>query len=264
MILVTGAAGYIGAHAAKELASKGYHPVLLDNLVHGHREFVRWGAFVEGDLADTTLLHNIFKTYPIRAVMHFAGFAYVGESVTDPAKYYRNNVMNTLNLLEAMREAGVNKIIFSSTCATYGIPGEIPISEVHPQVPINPYGRGKLMVETVLRDFYAAYGMRHVVLRYFNAAGADPGGDLGEWHDPETHLIPLALDASMGRRPCLRIFGTDYRTPDGTCIRDYIHVSDLATAHVYALEYLISRRTMFGLESRQRTGIFCPRDSCRG
>ncbi len=240
MILVTGAAGYIGAHAAKELASKGYHPVLLDNLVHGHREFVRWGAFVEGDLADTTLLHNIFKTYPIRAVMHFAGFAYVGESVTDPAKYYRNNVMNTLNLLEAMREAGVNKIIFSSTCATYGIPGEIPISEVHPQVPINPYGRGKLMVETVLRDFYAAYGMRHVVLRYFNAAGADPGGDLGEWHDPETHLIPLALDASMGRRPCLRIFGTDYRTPDGTCIRDYIHVSDLATAHVYALEYLIS------------------------
>lgn len=240
MILVTGAAGYIGAHAAKELASRGHHPLALDNLVHGHREFARWGTFVEGDLADTALLCDLLKTYTVRAVMHFAGFAYVGESVTDPLKYYRNNVANTLNLLEAMRATGVDKIIFSSTCATYGVPLEIPMSEEHLQAPINPYGMGKLMVETMLRDFSAAYGMHHVVLRYFNAAGADPGGDLGEWHDPETHLIPLALDAATGRRPSLSIFGTDYDTPDGTCIRDYIHVSDLAAAHIKALEYLLA------------------------
>ena len=239
MILVTGGAGYIGAHAAKELASKGYHPIILDNLVHGHREFVNWGTFVEGDLADTTLLRNIFKTHSIRVVMHFAGFAYVGESVTDPAKYYRNNVTNTLNLLEAMRETGVDKIIFSSTCATYGIPHAIPITEDHPQQPINPYGRGKLMVETMLRDFSEAYGMRYVVLRYFNAAGADPYGEIGEWHQPETHLIPLALDAALGYGGPLHIYGTDYPTDDGTCVRDYIHVNDLANAHVKALEYLL-------------------------
>lgn len=238
MILVTGGAGYIGAHAAKELASKGYHPITLDNLVHGHREFVKWGTFVEGDLADTTLLRNLFKTHSIRAVMHFAGFACVGESVTDPAKYYRNNVTNTLNLLEAMRETGVDKIIFSSTCATYGIPQTIPIAEDHPQHPINPYGRSKLMVENMLQDYCTAYNIRYAALRYFNAAGADPDGEIGESHNPETHLIPLALDAAIGRSGPLRIFGKDYATPDGTCIRDYIHVSDLADAHVKALEYL--------------------------
>lgn len=240
MILVTGGAGYIGAHAAKELAKQGYTPLVLDNLVYGHREFVRWGEFVEGDLGDKGFLRALFSTYPIQAVMHFAGYAYVGESVTDPAKYYRNNVVNTLNLLEAMREASVDKIIFSSTCATYGIPKSIPIVEDHPQNPINPYGRSKLMVEQMLQDVSAAYGVRYVTLRYFNAAGADPDKEIGEWHNPETHLVPLALDAAVGKRKILNIFGTDYDTPDGTCIRDYIHVSDLATAHIQALEYLMS------------------------
>lgn len=238
MILITGGAGYVGAHAAKALSTNGYTPLVLDNLVYGHREFVRWGELLVGDLADAALLKELFKTYPIKAVMHFAGFAYVGESVVDPAKYYRNNVVNTLNLLEAMRGAEVDKVIISSTCATYGVPLSIPITEDHPQLPINPYGRTKLMVEHMLQDFCAAYGMRHVVLRYFNAAGADPDGEIGEWHVPETHLIPLAIDAACGKSP-LRVFGVDYNTPDGTCIRDYIHVSDLATAHVLALEYLM-------------------------
>ena len=240
MILVTGGAGYIGSHAVKMLASQGYDTIVLDNLSNGHREFARRGIFIEGDLADTQKLRELLATYPIRAVMHFAGSAYVGESVTDPAKYYRNNVANTLNLLEAMREVGVDKIIFSSTCATYGVPHAVPITEEHPQEPINPYGRGKLMVETMLRDFSEAYGLRFVALRYFNAAGADPDGEIGEWHDPETHLIPLIFDAISGRRPNIEVFGTDYPTNDGTCIRDYIHVCDLATAHIQALEYLLT------------------------
>src|SRR5690349_8129589 len=205
MILVTGGAGYIGSHAVKELAGRGHHPLVLDNLSYGHREFARWGTFVEGDLADVNLLRELFQTYPVKAVMHFAGFAYVGESVTDPAKYYRNNVANTLNLLEAMRAAGVDKFIFSSTCATYGVPHTIPITEEHPQLPINPYGQGKLMVETMLRDFCCAYGVRYVALRYFNAAGADPDVEIGEWHVPETHLIPLALDAAIERGGPLHI-----------------------------------------------------------
>jgi UDP-glucose 4-epimerase len=238
IILVTGGAGYIGAHAAKQLSARGYHPLILDNLSHGHRQFARWGDFVEGDLGDTDLLRTLFKTFNVTAVMHFAGFAYVGVSVTDPALYYRNNVANTLNLLEAMRESRVGKIIFSSTCATYGVPVSMPISEDHPQRPINPYGRGKLMVETMLSDFCRAYGMRYVSLRYFNAAGADTELDIGEWHDPETHLIPLALEAATTGKIPLRILGTDYDTPDGSCIRDYIHVNDLAAAHVLALEYL--------------------------
>ena len=238
IILVTGGAGYIGAHAAKQLSARGYHPLILDNLSHGHRQFARWGDFVEGDLGDTDLLRTLFKTFNVTAVMHFAGFAYVGVSVTDPALYYRNNVANTLNLLEAMRESRVGKIIFSSTCATYGVPVSVPISEDHPQRPINPYGRDKLMVETMLSDFCRAYGMRYVSLRYFNAAGADTELDIGEWHDPETHLIPLVLDAASGSRPDVKIFGTDYETPDGTCIRDYIHVTDLADAHIRALDYL--------------------------
>lgn len=240
MILITGGAGYVGAHAAKALSTNGYTPLVLDNLVYGHREFVRWGELLVGDLADAALLKELFKTYPIKAVVHFAGYAYVGESVTDPAKYYRNNVVNTLNLLEAMHTAGINSFIFSSTCATYGVPQTIPISENHPLHPINPYGRSKLIVENVLHDFSKAYGIRFVSLRYFNAAGADPAGEIGEWHNPETHLIPLALDAAVGKRKILNIFGTDYDTPDGTCIRDYIHVSDLADAHVLALKYLMS------------------------
>lgn len=240
MILITGGAGYVGAHAAKALSTNGYTPLVLDNLVYGRREFVRWGELLVGDLADAALLKELFKTYPIKAVVHFAGYAYVGESVTDPAKYYRNNVANTLNLLEAMHAAGIKTFIFSSTCATYGVPQTIPISENHPLHPINPYGRSKLIVENILHDFSKAYGIRFVSLRYFNAAGADPAGEIGEWHNPETHLIPLALDAAVGKLKILNIFGTDYDTPDGTCIRDYIHVSDLATAHVQALEYLMS------------------------
>ena len=239
MILVTGGAGYIGAQTAKILAEAGYQPLVLDNLSHGHREFTKWGTFIPCDLGDTVRLRDIFLTYNIRAVMHFAGFAYVGESVTDPAKYYRNNVANTLNLLEGMREAGVDKIIFSSTCATYGVPQIIPTPETHPQFPINPYGNCKLMVETMLRDFCSAYQMKYVALRYFNAAGADPDGEIGEWHEPETHLIPLAFDAACGKSQ-LSIFGIDYDTADGTCVRDYIHVCDLATAHVQALEFLSS------------------------
>jgi UDP-glucose-4-epimerase GalE len=238
MILVTGGAGYIGAHTAKQLAMTGYHPVILDNLSRGHREFVRWGPFVEGDVGDRELLRKLFATHRISAVLHFAGFAYVDESVRDPAPYYRNNVANTLTLLEAMQQAAVRRIVFSSTCATYGIPDVLPIPESHPQRPISPYGRSKLMAETILKDFCRIYGMRCVALRYFNAAGADPEGDIGEWHEPETHLIPLALEAAARRNGPLRILGGDYDTPDGTCIRDYIHVSDLAAAHVAALEYL--------------------------
>jgi len=240
MILVTGGAGYIGGHAVKELSAQGHAVLVFDNLSNGHHEFIKWGTFVEGDLADVQKLRELFSSYPIKAVMHFAGYAYVGESVTDPAKYYRNNVVNTLNLLEVMREAGVDKIIFSSTCATYGIPLSIPIAEDHQQLPINPYGRSKLMVEQMLENFSAAYGMRYVALRYFNAAGADPNGEIGEWHNPETHLIPLALDTAVGKRKMLDLFGTDYSTPDGTCIRDYIHVSDLSNAHVKSLEYLLA------------------------
>jgi UDP-glucose 4-epimerase len=239
-ILITGGAGYIGSHASKTLACRGYYPIIVDNLVHGHKEFTKWGTFIEGDLADKKLLRTIFAKYPIAAVMHFAGYAYVGESMVNPAKYYTNNVSTTLNLLETMREAHVGKIIFSSSCATYGLPNVLPITEEHAQNPINPYGRSKLMAEQILGDFCAAYKLRHVILRYFNAAGADPEGEIGELHDPETHLIPLALAAAAGRGPALKVFGTDYETSDGTCIRDYIHVNDLANAHHLALDYLVA------------------------
>jgi UDP-glucose-4-epimerase GalE len=239
-VLVAGGAGYIGSHAAKLLHLKGYHPVVVDNLVYGHRWAARWGTFVEADLADKSAVKDVLLAHRIRAVMHFAAYAYVGESVRDPARYYRNNVANTLSLLEAMQEVESDLFLFSSTCATYGEPREIPIPETHPQDPINPYGRTKLVVEGMLRDFETAYGIRHVNLRYFNAAGADPEGDIGEDHDPETHLIPLVLEAALGRRPHIAVFGTDYPTPDGTCIRDYIHVTDLAEAHVLALEHLLA------------------------
>jgi UDP-glucose-4-epimerase GalE len=237
-ILVTGGAGYIGAHACKALAGAGYTPVAYDNLVYGHPQSVKWGPLEEGDIGDNRRLETVLQKYKPAAVMHFAAYAYVGESVENPAKYYRNNVAGTLTLLESMRSYGVNKMIFSSTCATYGMPEQIPIGEDHPQNPINPYGRSKLMIEWILRDFAVAYGLNFVSLRYFNAAGADPDAEIGEDHNPETHLIPLVLDVALDRRDHLEIFGTDYSTSDGTCIRDYIHVSDLADAHLLALEYL--------------------------
>jgi UDP-glucose-4-epimerase GalE len=238
-ILVTGGAGYIGAHACKALNRVGYLPVAYDNLVYGHRSAVKWGPLEEGDISDRVRLEAVIEKYKPIAVMHFAAYAYVGESVEDPSKYYHNNVAGTLTLLEAMRSCRVDKIILSSTCATYGMPERIPIPEDHPQNPINPYGRSKLMIEWILKDFSAAYGLKYVSLRYFNAAGADPDAEIGEDHEPETHLIPLVLDVALGNRDHIEIYGTDYDTADGTCIRDYIHVTDLAETHLLALEYLL-------------------------
>jgi UDP-arabinose 4-epimerase len=237
-VLVTGGAGYIGSHTAKQLARSGYEPIVLDNLRHGHRRSVRWGPLIEMDLEDRQGLRQVFQTYQIGAVLHFAALAYVGESIHAPAEYFQNNVANTLNLLDAMRENGVDKIVFSSTCATYGNPEQLPISEIHTQVPVNPYGESKLMVERILNWYGRAYGLEWVALRYFNAAGADPEGEIGEVHLPETHLIPRAIAAAYGDCPALEVFGTDYETADGTAVRDYIHVTDLARAHVRALKWL--------------------------
>lgn len=237
-VLVTGGAGYIGAHACKALSRSGFLPVTYDTLVHGHERAVKWGPLERGDILDRARLDEVIARYRPAAIMHFAAFAYVGESVTNPGKYYRNNVAGSLHLLEAARDHGVDQFVFSSTCATYGIHQTLPITERTPQTPINPYGASKLMVERMIADFGAAHGLRSMILRYFNAAGADPDGEIGEDHDPETHLIPLVLDAAAGRRPHMTIFGDDYATPDGTCIRDYIHVSDLADAHVKALQAL--------------------------
>ena len=237
-VLVTGGAGYIGSHACKALAGAGYVPVAYDSLVYGHREAVKWGPFVEGDLADKPRLLETLRRYEARAVMHFAAFAYVGESMTKPQIYFHNNVGNTLTLLDAMLEADVRKIVFSSTCATYGTPDKVPMDETTPQRPINPYGETKLMMERALHWYGEAYGIRSVSLRYFNACGADPDGETGEEHDPETHLIPLVLAAAAGKLEHVQVFGTDYPTKDGTAIRDYIHVTDLADAHVKAIEYL--------------------------
>jgi UDP-arabinose 4-epimerase len=237
-VLVTGGAGYIGSHACKALARAGFLPVTYDNLVYGHAEAVRWGPFVEGDLAEQDKLMDTMREHAVSAVMHFAAFAYVGESVTKPDVYFRNNVANAVNLLDAMLAAGVPHIVFSSTCATYGTPEVVPIAEDAPQRPINPYGETKLMVERMLHWYGNAYRLNSCSLRYFNAAGADPDGEIGEDHDPETHLIPLVLDAALGRRPLVEIYGSDYPTPDGTAIRDYIHVQDLADAHVRAVFYL--------------------------
>lgn len=238
MILVVGGAGYIGSHTNKLLNRHGYQTVVFDNLSTGHREFVKWGEYFEGDLEHPDHLRLCFEKYPIDAVMHFSAFINVGESVVDPGKYYRNNVVNAINLLDAMRDFNVKYFIFSSTAATFGNPVEIPLTESHPQQPINPYGHSKLMIEQVLDDYDAAYGIRSIVLRYFNAAGADPDGEIGERHHPETHLIPLTIHAALGKREDIKIFGTDYDTEDGTCVRDYIHVNDLAGAHIQGLEYL--------------------------
>jgi UDP-arabinose 4-epimerase len=237
-ILIVGGAGYIGSHTAKRIAQAGEEPVVLDNLVYGHRWAVRWGPFVEGDCGDAALVAHVIKEHRVTAVIHFAAFAYVGESVAHPRRYFRNNVVGTLNLLDTMVDAGVRDIVFSSTCATYGVPRAVPIAEDHPQAPVNPYGESKLAVEKILDWYGPAYGLRFAALRYFNAAGADPEGEIGEDHDPETHLIPLAIDTALGRREVLDVYGTDYPTPDGTAVRDYIHVSDLADAHVLALEQL--------------------------
>ena len=237
-VLITGGAGYIGSHTNKALYLDGYDTLVLDNLVYGHSEFVKWGSLILGDLADREQLRLAFRHFDIQAVMHFAAFAYVSESMAKPNRYYHNNVINTLKLLDVMLEFGVKDIVFSSSCATYGIPQKLPISEYHPQNPVNPYGRTKLIMENILADYASAYGLRYVSLRYFNAAGADPETEIGEQHEPETHLIPLVLDAAKGRLDTIQIFGTDYETSDGTCIRDYIHVSDLAQAHVLALQHL--------------------------
>ncbi len=237
-VLVTGGAGYIGSHACKALHHAGYAPVAYDNLVYGHRRAARWGPLEVGDIADKDRLGKVFQQYQPVAVLHFAAFAYVGESVNDPGKYYRNNVAGSLSLFEVMCSHEVKKIVFSSTCATYGYPVKIPISESHVQRPVSPYGASKHMVERILQDYAKAYGLRSISLRYFNAAGADPDGETGEAHDPETHLIPLVLDAIAGKRGPLTVFGDDYDTADGTCIRDYIHVTDLADAHLRALHML--------------------------
>jgi len=236
-VLVTGGAGYIGSHACKALADAGLTPVVYDNLSRGFEWAVKWGPFERGDLLDQARLEVVIRRHQPIAVMHFAAFAYVGESVAYPATYYRNNVVGSLALLEAMRAGGVDRIVFSSSCTTYGVRGAEPIGEDTPQAPVNPYGVTKLLVEQALRDYAVAYGLRAVAMRYFNAAGADPDGEIGEAHDPETHLIPLVLEAAATAAP-LTVFGDDYPTPDGTCIRDYVHVTDLADAHVAALQSL--------------------------
>lgn len=241
-ILVTGGAGYIGSHTAKLLAQAGHEPIVVDNLQHGHRWAVRWGPLVELDLSDRGGLREVFQKYQVGAVVHFAALIEAGESVREPARFFRNNVVNTLNLLDAMREASVNRIVFSSTAAVYGNPQKTPMAEDHPQLPVNPYGESKLMVERLLGCYGAAYGLGWTALRYFNASGADPDGELGEVHDPESHLIPRAIAAAHGDLPELQVFGNDYETPDGTAVRDYIHVRDLADAHVRALERLAQGR----------------------
>ncbi|WP_269585977.1 UDP-glucose 4-epimerase GalE [Roseibium sp. Sym1] len=237
-VLVAGGAGYIGAHACKALKQAGYTPVVYDNLVTGHRYAVKWGAFEHGDILDRRRLDEVMRKHAPGAVLHFAAYAYVGESVEDPGKYHRNNVAGSLSLLEACRDHGIPHFVFSSSCAVYGVPEQVPINEQTPSCPINPYGWTKFHVEQMLKDFSAAHDLSFMALRYFNAAGADPEAEIGEDHDPETRIIPLAIRASEPSGQVFKVFGTDYDTPDGTCIRDYIHVSDLADAHVRALQAL--------------------------
>lgn len=264
-ILVCGGAGYIGSHINKQLYKEGYETIVFDNLIYGHKEAVKWGKLVVGDLKNVDEIEAVFKNNQIDAVFHFAAYAYVGESVDHPEKYYYNNVVNTLNLLHVMMKYGCNKIIFSSTCATYGEPEKVPITEDMPQNPINPYGATKLMVERIFQDYHKAYGLQYVVLRYFNAAGADPDGEIGESHNPETHIIPLVLDAASGKRPDIKVFGADYDTPDGSCIRDYIHVYDLATAHLLALHHLEAGKEsqFFNLGNEKGTSVLEVVDSVK-
>ncbi|APW62048.1 UDP-glucose 4-epimerase GalE [Paludisphaera borealis] len=263
-VLVSGGAGYVGSHAARMLANAGHEVWAYDNLVFGHRGAVAPGRLIEGDLLDRPKLEAALKAHKIDAVMHFAAFAYVGESVTDPGKYYHNNVVGTLSLMDAMRAVGVRRIVFSSTCATYGEPESVPIRESQAQNPINPYGYTKLVIERALADYAKAYKWGYAALRYFNASGASADGDLGEDHDPETHLIPLVLQVALGQREHITIFGDKLPTPDGTCIRDYIHVDDLASAHISALERL-EPGTEFkcNLGTGQGTSVKEVVDACR-
>jgi len=245
-VLVVGGAGYIGSHCVRQLTTAGHRPVVLDNFAYGHRGAVAPGVPVyDADLGDEAAVGRVLQAEKIELVMHFAAFCYVGESVTDPLKYYFNNVAATLHLLQAMLGAGVKKFVFSSTCATFGVPATLPISEDMPQAPINPYGQTKLDVENVLKAVTRAHGLSFAVFRYFNAAGASEDGVIGEDHDPETHLIPLAVDAATGKRPHLQLFGTDYPTPDGTCLRDYVHVDDLSRAHIAAFDKLAAPGSQF-------------------
>ncbi|MBB3964396.1 MULTISPECIES: UDP-glucose 4-epimerase GalE [Rhizobium] len=238
-VLVVGGAGYIGSHTCLDLANKGFKPVVYDNFSNGHREFVKWGPAEEGDIRDRARLDEVLAKHKPAAILHFAALIEVGESVKDPVAFYENNVIGTLTLLAAAQAAGIKAFVFSSTCATYGLPQSVPLDETHRQVPINPYGQTKYIVEQALADYDKYTGFRSVVLRYFNAAGADFEGRIGEWHQPETHAIPLAIDAALGRRDGFKVFGSDYETRDGTCVRDYIHVLDLADAHVRAVEHLL-------------------------
>ncbi|MGO6813411.1 UDP-glucose 4-epimerase GalE [Rhizobium leguminosarum] len=253
-VLVVGGAGYIGSHTCLDLANKGYTPVVFDNFSNGHREFVRWGPAEEGDIRDRARLDAVLAKHKPAAILHFAALIEVGESVKDPVSFYENNVIGTLTLLSAAQAAGINAFVFSSTCATYGLPQSVPLDETHRQVPINPYGRTKYIVEQALADYDQYRSLRSVVLRYFNAAGADFEGRIGEWHQPETHAIPLAIDAALGRRQGFKVFGSDYETRDGTCVRDYIHVLDLADAHVRAVEYLLKGGDSVALNLGTGTG----------
>ncbi|TXH82891.1 MAG: UDP-glucose 4-epimerase GalE [Rhizobium sp.] len=253
-VLVVGGAGYIGSHTCLDLANKGFKPVVYDNFSNGHREFVKWGPAEEGDIRDRARLDEVLAKHKPAAILHFAALIEVGESVKDPVSFYENNVIGTLTLLSAAQAAGVKAFVFSSTCATYGLPQSVPLDESHRQVPINPYGRTKYIVEQALADYDQYKGLRSVVLRYFNAAGADFEGRIGEWHTPETHAIPLAIDAALGRRQGFKVFGSDYDTRDGTCVRDYIHVLDLADAHVRAVEYLLDGGDSVALNLGTGTG----------
>jgi UDP-glucose 4-epimerase len=246
-ILVVGGAGYIGSHTCLDLFSKGFTPIVYDNLSNGHAEFVKWGPLEIGDIRDRKKLDEVLSKHRPRAIIHFAAAIEVADSIRDPGGYYENNVAGTITLLRAAQAAGIDKIVFSSTCATYGVPCFVPIIEEHAQSPINPYGRSKLIIEQILADLDRHQGLRSFILRYFNAAGADPEGRIGEWHSPETHAIPIAMDAALGRRSHFHVFGTDYDTRDGSCVRDFVHVLDLADAHTRAVEHLLNRGTSHAL-----------------
>jgi UDP-glucose 4-epimerase len=246
-ILVAGGAGYIGAPTCLDLFNKGFTPIVFDNLSNGHAEFVKWGPLERGDIRDRNKLDEVLRKYKPLAIMHFAAAIEVGDSFNDPIGYYDNNVAGTITLLRAAQAAGIDKIVFSSTCATYGVPLSIPMNETHAQSPINPYGRSKLVVEQILKDADLYQGMRSFILRYFNAAGADPEGRIGEWHSPETHAIPIAIETALGRRPHFQILGTDYDTRDGSCVRDFVHVLDLADGHTRAIEHLLNNGTSHAL-----------------